>query len=63
MARPRWQGGWLFKRGKKNPVWVFRFREDAIAENGLRFVVNGPSCWVERANLANGKLCAWQPNG
>lgn len=36
VARPRWQGGWLFKRGKKNPVWVFRFREDAIAENGLR---------------------------
>jgi len=36
VARPRWQGGWLFKRGKKDPVWVFRFREDAIAENGLR---------------------------
>jgi len=36
MARPRWQRGWLFKRGKRNPVWVARFREDAIAEDGSR---------------------------
>jgi integrase len=47
VARPRWQRGWLFKRGKKNPVWVCRFREDGIAENGLRIrrqrsVVLGP---------------------
>ncbi|MGC1107575.1 MAG: site-specific integrase [Candidatus Acidiferrales bacterium] len=36
MARPRWQGGWLFQRGKKNPVWVGRFREDYIADDGSR---------------------------
>ena len=36
MARPRWQIGWLFQRGKKNPVWVGRYREDAIAEDGNR---------------------------
>lgn len=36
VARPRWQLGWLFKRGKKNPVWVCRFREDALAEDGSR---------------------------
>jgi len=36
VARPRWQGGWLFKRGKKNPVWVGRYREDAIAQDGTR---------------------------
>ena len=36
VARPRWQGGWLFQRGKKNPVWVGRFREDYIAEDGSR---------------------------
>lgn len=47
MARPRWQSGWIFKRGKRNPVWVGRFREDAIAENDSRIrrqrsVVLGP---------------------
>ena len=36
VARPRWQTGWLFKRGKKNPQWVGRFREDALAEDGTR---------------------------
>jgi len=36
VARPRWQVGWLFTRGKKNPVWIGRFREDAIAEDGTR---------------------------
>lgn len=36
VARPRWQGGWLFHRGKKNPVWVGRFREDFIADDGSR---------------------------
>ncbi len=36
VARPRWQTGWLFKRGKKNPVWVGRFREDVLAEDGSR---------------------------
>ena len=36
VARPRWQAGWLIKRGKTNPVWVGRYREDAIAEDGVR---------------------------
>jgi len=36
VARPRWQGGWLFERGKKNPMWVGRFREDFIADDGSR---------------------------
>ena len=36
MARPRWQSGWLFRRGTKNPVWVGRYREDAIAQDGTR---------------------------
>jgi len=36
VARPRWQNGLIFKRGKKNPVWIGRFREDAISENGSR---------------------------
>ncbi len=39
MARPRWQIGWLFQRGKKNPVWVGRYREDAITEDGTRIRV------------------------
>lgn len=36
VARPRWQTGWLFKRGKKNPKWVGRFRMDYIADDGRR---------------------------
>lgn len=36
VARPRWQGGWLFQRGEKNPMWVGRFREDYIADDGSR---------------------------
>jgi len=36
VARPRWQTGWLFKRGKRNPVWVGRFREDALTDDGTR---------------------------
>jgi len=36
VARPRWQRGWVFQRGKKNPVWVGRFREDYIADDGSR---------------------------
>jgi integrase len=47
VARPRWQGGSLRKRGKRNPVWVGCFREDAIADDGSRLrrqrsVVFGP---------------------
>ena len=47
VARPRWQTGWLFKRGRKSPVWVGRFREDAVAEDGSRLrrqcsIVLGP---------------------
>lgn len=36
VARPRWQTGWLFQRGKRNSVWVGRYREDAVTENGTR---------------------------
>jgi integrase len=36
VARPRWQRGWLLKVGKRNPMWVARFREDAIADDGSR---------------------------
>jgi integrase len=35
VARPRWQKGCLFKRGKKSPMWIARIREDAIADDGL----------------------------
>lgn len=47
VARPRWQQGWLFQRGKRNPVWVGRFREDALTADGVRIrrersVVLGP---------------------
>ena len=48
MARPRWQTGWIFPRGGKNPVWIGRYREDVIAEDGKRrrrrcSVVLGPT--------------------
>ncbi len=37
VARPRWQQGWLFPRGQKGKsVWVGRYREDVIAEDGTR---------------------------
>jgi len=36
VARPRWQQGWLFQRGKRKVVWVARYREDVIAEDGTR---------------------------
>ena len=36
VARPRWQTGWIFQRGKRNPVWIGRYREDEIAEDGKR---------------------------
>ncbi len=47
VARPRYQEGHLRKRGKGKPVWVGCFREDAMAEDGLRLrrqrsVVLGP---------------------
>jgi integrase len=47
VARPRWQTGWLFQRGKRNPVWVGRYREDFLKEDGSRLrrersVILGP---------------------
>jgi integrase len=36
VARPRWQTGWLIKKGKRRPVWVGRYRKDAISEDGSR---------------------------
>lgn len=34
MARPRYQDGSMFIRGKRNKVWVARWREDLIREDG-----------------------------
>jgi integrase len=36
VARRRFQRGWIFKRGKKNPVWIGRYREDVIADGKRR---------------------------
>ncbi len=66
MARPRWQTGWLIKRGKRNPVWVGRFREDVLAEDGSRLrrqrsVVLGPArelCKREAQRLLSERLAA-----
>ncbi len=46
MARRRFQSGCLFKRGKRRRVWVARWREDVLREDGtvgrmLRSVVLG----------------------
>lgn len=47
VARPRWQQGWLFQRGKRIKKWIGRYREDVIGEDGkrhrlIRSVVLGP---------------------
>ncbi len=47
MARPSYQDGSLFIRGKRTKVWVARWREDVIWEDGTlhrtqRTVVLGP---------------------
>ena len=34
MARPRYQDGSLYVRGKRRKVWVARWREDVIREDG-----------------------------
>ena len=34
MARRRFQTGWLFKRGERRKVWVARWRETAVFEDG-----------------------------
>jgi len=36
VARPRWQTGWIFQRGKRNPVWIGRYREDVLTADGRR---------------------------
>src|SRR5258708_26261048 len=36
VARRRYQTGCLFKRGKRNKVWVARWREDVIEVDGSR---------------------------
>jgi integrase len=38
LARRRYQKGRLFLRGKKNPVWVARWREDEITDGRIRRV-------------------------
>lgn len=35
MARRRYQTGCLFKRGKRRKVWVARWREDVLREDGM----------------------------
>lgn len=47
MARQRYQGGCVFKRGKRRKLWVGRFREDVMQDGGTltrvqRSVVLGP---------------------
>lgn len=47
MARRRYQTGRVFKRGKRNPVWIGRYREDAIQPDGktgriYRSIILGP---------------------
>jgi integrase len=46
VARPRWQTGWIFQRGKRNPVWIGRYREDVLADGRRqrrqRSIVLGP---------------------
>jgi len=34
MARPRYQDGSLFIRGKRTKMWIARWREDVIREDG-----------------------------
>jgi integrase len=53
MARPRYQDGSLFIRGKRTKVWVARWREDVIWEDGTlhrtqRTVVLGPIADLSR---------------
>lgn len=36
LTRRRYQGGSLFKRGKRRKVWVARWREDVIKQDGSR---------------------------
>ncbi len=36
VARPRWQTGWIFQRGRKDPVWIGRYREDVITADGRK---------------------------
>lgn len=53
MARPRYQDGSLFIRGKRTKVWAARWREDLIREDGTlhrtqRTVVLGPTTDLSR---------------
>jgi integrase len=53
MARPRYQDGSLFIRGKRTKVWIARWREDVIREDGTlhrtqRTVVLGALCELSR---------------
>lgn len=57
MARRRYQAGCLFKRGKRNKVWVARWREDVILADGSRgsihrSVVLGPVGEIPTRKLA-----------
>ena len=61
MARRRFQKGRLFLRGKKNPVWTGRWREDVIGADGRvirieRSQVLGPKTEIPTQRLAERKL-------
>jgi integrase len=47
LARRRYQKGRVFLRGKKNPVWVGRWREDEIKD--------GTICRIERSEVLGSK--------
>src|SRR6266852_5661642 len=53
MARPRYQDGSLFVRGKRRKVWVLRWREDVLQPDGTvarvqRAETLGPVCKIKR---------------
>lgn len=61
MARRRYQKGRVFVRGKKRPVWVGRWREDVVQENGIverieRSAVLGPKSEIPTERLARRRL-------
>ena len=61
MARRRFQSGCLFKRGKRRKVWVARWREDVLREDGsvgriLRSVVLGTVADLPTRSEAQGRL-------
>lgn len=55
MARPRYQDGSLFVRGKRRKVWILRWRQDVLQPNGAikrvqRAETLGPVSTISRQN-------------